>query len=124
MEEDIEALEHWAAVFKEPKHLAEIIAKHLIFGRATVKKDIEAIKSDWDGKLYFAAGEALADLITVAIGPVTTSGKETETGCWKQAYGRGVGKAISSCPDDKEKDGALCYPFCRDGFNGVGPVCW
>ena len=44
--------------------------------------------------------------------------------CWVKAYGRGVGKPISSCPADKEKDGLLCYPLCRDGYNGVGPVCW
>ena len=40
------------------------------------------------------------------------------------AYGRGVGKPISACPSDKEKDGALCYPKCRSGYHGVGPVCW
>merc|ERR1719469_77557 len=49
---------------------------------------------------------------------------EDPESCWKRAYGRGVGKVISSCPSDKEKDGALCYPFCKDNFNGVGPVCW
>ena len=91
---------------------------------AEVKKDIADIKSDWDGQLYYAAGEALADLITVAIGPVTSDGNDTEAGCWKQAYGRGVGKVITACPDGKEKDGALCYPICRDGYYGVGPVCW
>ena len=52
---------------------------------------------------------------------VVTAGAET---CWLRAEGRGVGKPISTCPADKEKDGALCYPLCRDGFNGVGPVCW
>lgn len=44
--------------------------------------------------------------------------------CWVKAYGRGVGKPISSCPDDKNKSGLLCYPKCRDGYYGVGPVCW
>jgi len=44
--------------------------------------------------------------------------------CWLKAYGRGVGKPISTCPADKEKNGALCYPLCQNGFYGVGPVCW
>jgi len=22
------------------------------------------------------------------------------------------------------KDGALCYPYCRKGYHGVGPACW
>ncbi len=37
---------------------------------------------------------------------------------------RGVGKPIHACPDDKNKDAGLCYDKCRDGYNGVGPVCW
>ena len=48
--------------------------------------------------------------------------------CWKLAYGRGVGKPITSCdgwyPDNTDKDGALCYNECRDGYGGDGPVCW
>jgi len=44
--------------------------------------------------------------------------------CWLKAYGRGVGKPISTCPAGKERNGALCYPLCKAGFNGVGPVCW
>jgi hypothetical protein len=44
--------------------------------------------------------------------------------CWKDAYGRGVGKVITSCKDPLEKDGLLCYPKCKEGYYGVGPVCW
>jgi hypothetical protein len=43
--------------------------------------------------------------------------------CWKEAYGRGVGVPISSCIG-MEKDGLLCYPYCDDDFDGIGPVCW
>ena len=28
------------------------------------------------------------------------------------------------CPPNKEKNVGLCYPACRPGFTGVGPVCW
>lgn len=44
--------------------------------------------------------------------------------CWQGSYGRGVGKVISSCKNDQDKDGALCYPKCIEGYRGVGPVCW
>lgn len=30
--------------------------------------------------------------------------------CWKDAYGRGAGKVISTCAAGLEKAGALCYP--------------
>jgi len=31
----------------------------------------------------------------------------------------------NTCPPDRpDKDAGLCYPRCRQGFHGVGPVCW
>jgi hypothetical protein len=31
----------------------------------------------------------------------------------------------NTCPPDKsDLDAALCYPKCKPGFHGVGPVCW
>jgi len=44
--------------------------------------------------------------------------------CWKDSYGRGVGRPITTCAEGLEQDGLLCYPPCRDGYAGVGPVCW
>jgi len=50
--------------------------------------------------------------------------------CWKDAYGRGVGKVIAACDISKNlvKSGALCYSKCRTDttprYYGVGPVCW
>jgi len=44
--------------------------------------------------------------------------------CWKDAYGRGVGKPVHSCKSNLEDSGALCYPHCRENYTGVGPVCW
>ncbi len=43
--------------------------------------------------------------------------------CWMKSYGRGVGTIPDQCPG-QEKDGALCYPWCAGGYDGVGPVCW
>ncbi|HYA14554.1 MAG TPA: OmpH family outer membrane protein [Syntrophales bacterium] len=44
--------------------------------------------------------------------------------CQKKSYGRGVGKPLSTCLSSEEKDAWLCYPHCKTGFHGVGPVCW
>ena len=44
--------------------------------------------------------------------------------CWRDSFGRGVGEPVSDCTSDQEKDGALCYPKCDEGYKGVGPVCW
>ena len=36
-----------------------------------------------------------------------------------------IGDPVSGdCPSGKEKNVGLCYPACRSGYYGVGPVCW
>lgn len=40
--------------------------------------------------------------------------------CYKQAYGRGVGEVLSTCPTSKERIGALCYTPCRSGYSRQG----
>ena len=42
----------------------------------------------------------------------------------RNSYGRGVGTPIDACPEGKEKDASLCYPNCKTGYKGIGPVCW
>lgn len=42
----------------------------------------------------------------------------------KESFGRGVGELPTRCPSGQEYDAGLCYPVCRAGFTGVGPVCW
>jgi hypothetical protein len=29
-----------------------------------------------------------------------------------------------NCASNQQKQAALCYPLCRTGYYGVGPVCW
>uniref|UniRef100_A0A914E4X8 Uncharacterized protein n=1 Tax=Acrobeloides nanus TaxID=290746 RepID=A0A914E4X8_9BILA len=48
----------------------------------------------------------------------------SQQGCWLQAYGRGVGVPISSCPSGQVDDAGLCYTPCKDGYKGVATVCW
>jgi hypothetical protein len=42
----------------------------------------------------------------------------------KPSYGRGVGGVPTNCGTGRVYDAGLCYPTCRAGFTGVGPVCW
>ncbi len=43
---------------------------------------------------------------------------------FKKSYGRGVGTIPTGCDGGKENDAGLCYKECKDGYKGVGPVCW
>ena len=38
-------------------------------------------------------------------------------------YERGSGESLS-CTPEEELNGLLCYPICREGYGGAGPVCW
>ncbi len=41
----------------------------------------------------------------------------------KASYGRGAGVPLV-CDPSLQEDRALCYPRCKQGYKGVGPVCW
>lgn len=43
---------------------------------------------------------------------------------WKSSYGRGWGVPLNHCRPGTYQSGLLCYPNCKDGFSGAGPVCW
>ena len=43
--------------------------------------------------------------------------------CAKDSYGRGAGYPLK-CKPDQEMSGLLCYPPCKEGYSGNGPVCW
>ena len=44
--------------------------------------------------------------------------------CYQSTYLRGWGYPISTCNDDEEQNGLLCYPRCREGYFGNGPICY
>ncbi len=41
----------------------------------------------------------------------------------KNSYGRGAGTIPTGCGND-QNDAGLCYTRCKNGYSGVGPVCW
>ncbi len=41
----------------------------------------------------------------------------------KKSYSRGFGEPMV-CDSEYEQDAGLCYDKCKNGFIGVGPVCW
>mmetsp|Transcript_32264 Transcript_32264/g.31557 ORF Transcript_32264/g.31557 Transcript_32264/m.31557 type:complete len:126 (+) Transcript_32264:423-800(+) len=43
--------------------------------------------------------------------------------CQKHSYGRTAGVPLT-CTTEQEYDAGLCYTPCKEGYDGVGPVCW
>ena len=70
MGDDIAAIESWAAIFKNPTELVSTVTKHYLFHKAAITSDIAALEGDWTNALYWKAGVDLADLLTLAVGPI------------------------------------------------------
>ena len=78
MTDDIQALEAWGAQFKDPKALISHVTKRFLLHRKEIETDFSTMKTDWASAQYTAAGEAMADLVVAAIGPVNKSEEEVE----------------------------------------------
>ena len=73
MSADIKAIEQWATIFTNPTELAATVSKHYLFHKTEIKADIAALETDFHAHSMFKAGADLADLLTVAIGPIEVS---------------------------------------------------
>lgn len=73
MGDDIAAIETWAKIFTDPSALVKQVSKHYLFHKAEITSDISALEGDWTNALYWKAGVDLADLLTLAVGPIQSS---------------------------------------------------
>jgi len=73
MTDDLNAIAAWASVFKDPAALAKKLAFHYARHKAEITADITTLESDWDTQKYFDAGKDLADIATLAIGPISST---------------------------------------------------
>ena len=80
MDDDLQAISDWASIFKNPSKLATKVGLHYATHKTAVKTDISTLETDWDSAQYFAAGQALADVATILIGPIN-SGLGTSVDC-------------------------------------------
>ena len=81
------------------------------------------MRDEVQGEEWKDAGESLAAMINLVMGPVDSDFTESMS-CWLSAEGRGVGKMRSECPAGEERKARLCYPLCKEGYKGRGPMCW
>jgi len=77
MDDDIAAIDSWAQIFTDPAKLSTTLAKHYAFHKKEIKTDITTLETDWDAGQFFQAGDDLAALMTVAVGPIESTGDVT-----------------------------------------------
>lgn len=76
MTDDTAALKTWLTQFKDPKALIAHVTKRFLLHRSDIETDFQTLETDWQNKMYVQAGEAMADLVVEAIGPVEDSESE------------------------------------------------
>lgn len=78
MADDIQDIETWLDQFKHPKALIGRVAKRFLLHRADIEQDFDTMEDDWKNQMYLQSGEAMADLIVSAIGPVEATDDDYE----------------------------------------------
>jgi len=76
--EDMAAIMDWAMIFKDKKHLVEIAGKHAIAHKKELTANIATLRSDWANAQYFQAGDIMADLLTILVGPIEKKSVEVD----------------------------------------------
>ena len=68
---DVVAIEDWAQIFKNKAALTADITTRYALHRRAIKADIASVKSDWWAGDFYQSGFVAADLVKLAVGPVT-----------------------------------------------------
>jgi len=76
MQDDVAAIESWASIFKDPTRLAAKVSKNFALHHKGIQSDIAALKADAAADKWWTVGEDLADLLTLAIGPIEEEEEE------------------------------------------------
>lgn len=70
MGDDISAIESWATAFTNKSKLISTVTKHFLMHKKQVTADIAELKADYAAEEYFKAGEEVATLASILIGPI------------------------------------------------------
>ncbi|KAJ3387700.1 hypothetical protein HDU92_001829 [Lobulomyces angularis] len=105
----------------KPENTQQTIDGVIQKGQAIVK-DLTGKEADKDTQAVLNQVGLDAQIIADT---VTGFGK-SKTGCWLDAYGRGVGRIPKTCSDPRypDKNAGLCYTNCKEGYKGVLTGCW
>ena len=109
MDQDISAIESWAQIFTDPAKLSATLAKHYAFHQSEIKTDISTLETDWTAKEYFQAGEDLAALMTVTIGPIENSNSVADALKDKDAADFVAGFIYGMTKDNYQTEIESCY---------------
>jgi hypothetical protein len=69
--DDMAALKEWASIFSDTEKLIKKVSKSSALHHHEFQDDVSVLKQDAVAGLWFTTGEDVADLLTLALGPIT-----------------------------------------------------
>lgn len=70
MQDDLDAIGDWSTIFLHPIRLTKTVTKNVLENPVKLDKDIKKSETDLDTGDYYDFGEDIADILTLAVGPV------------------------------------------------------
>ena len=70
MQGDIKRIETWGEIFKHPTQLIATLTANVVQHFSDITGDINKVTTDFSGKEYKNAGEDIADILVLSLGPV------------------------------------------------------
>ena len=71
IQDDITKIETWAKIFANPVALVETMTKNLLANWKIVSADISKVTADYNNAEYYLAGQDVADVVVLAVGPIS-----------------------------------------------------
>ena len=78
MQPDIQRIENWAQIFKDPKLLIQTVTSNIIKNYKEITTDIASTYSDIQAQNFYNAGVDIADLMIANLGPVPKADEQPE----------------------------------------------
>uniref|UniRef100_A0A7S3IPZ2 Uncharacterized protein n=1 Tax=Strombidium inclinatum TaxID=197538 RepID=A0A7S3IPZ2_9SPIT len=70
MQGDIDRIEAWAQIFKDPKQLVKTMTVNFMKNKTPIIGNATAVASDWAAENYYQSGDDIANVLVLAIGAV------------------------------------------------------
>jgi hypothetical protein len=70
MQGDITRLTKWGKIFEDPKKLMEVVASNVLKNDIAIVSDANKIGTDFSAEQYKSVGLDIADIMSLALGPI------------------------------------------------------
>ena len=79
---DLKKIEAWAAIFTNPVELTKQLTKNLLANWKKVSADVTQVETDFNDSKFYEAGEDVADVLILSVGPISEAQDPKEEIDW------------------------------------------